>query len=483
MPRALLRWLPVALLTLAALWLRTRDLSARPMHADEANQAVKAGELVESGRYAFDPREHHGPTLYYAARVVAWCRGERSLADLDEVTVRLVPALAGTLAVLLLYMLATPLGPGPALAAAAFLAVSPPAVYYSRFFIQETLLTSFTLGALVCARRWWVSGRAAWAAAAGAGLGLMQATKETAPLFVLAALAALLACRPVRTPPAHAARGALVGIVAALLVAALFYSSFGTHVAGLRDAWATYADIAARLRAGATGHEKPWGYYLRLLVWERNGGLVFQEVGFAALALLGAGAAVADGPPLARWALAYCGLVLLALSAAAYKTPWNVIHLVPGVSILAAAGLAALARGAAGRIGAVAAGLLVLGMLAVQTDRVTRAYAADARNPYAYVHSSPDVLRFRGRVDAVLRRSPEAIVRVISEEYWPLPWYLRGLARVGYWSQPPAECDAALVIASADLAEAVRARLHGSYAESYLGLRPGFVCILFERRP
>src|SRR5580704_10688670 len=162
MPRALFRWLPVALLLLAALWLRTRDLSARPMHADEANQAVKAGELVESGRYTFDPREHHGPTLYYAARVVAWCRGERTLAELDEVTVRLVPALAGTLAVLLLYMLAAPLGPWPALAAAAFLALSPPAVYYSRFFIQETLLSAFILGALVCARRWWSSGRAAW---------------------------------------------------------------------------------------------------------------------------------------------------------------------------------------------------------------------------------------------------------------------------------------------------------------------------------
>src|SRR5579859_5820655 len=73
MPRALLRWLPVALLALAAFGLRSWELSSRPMHADEANQAVKAGELVETGRYAFDPHEHHGPTLYYAAWVVGWC--------------------------------------------------------------------------------------------------------------------------------------------------------------------------------------------------------------------------------------------------------------------------------------------------------------------------------------------------------------------------------------------------------------------------
>ncbi len=57
------RWLPLALLTLAAFWLRTHDLARRPMHADEANQAVKLGELLDAGRYAFDPRDHHGPTL------------------------------------------------------------------------------------------------------------------------------------------------------------------------------------------------------------------------------------------------------------------------------------------------------------------------------------------------------------------------------------------------------------------------------------
>ncbi|HEY1764327.1 MAG TPA: flippase activity-associated protein Agl23 [Opitutaceae bacterium] len=485
MPRALLRWLPVALLALAALWLRTRALSSRPMHADEANQAVKAGQLVESGRYAFDPREHHGPTLYYAARVVAWIRGERTLAEMDEWTVRLVPALAGTLAVVLLYFLGRPLGSWPALGAAAFLAVSPPAVYYSRFFIQETLLAAFSLGAFVCVRRWWLSGGMLWAVATGICLGLMQATKESAPVLALAALAALLVCRPLPNRPPRAGRAVLVGAASALATAALFYSSFGSHPAGLRDALSAYGEIGLRLGSGATGQEKPWWYYLRLFGWERNGGLVFEQVGFAALVVFGAiVAAAAGGPPIARWALAYSVLVILALSIPAYKTPWNAIHLVPGFSLLAASGLAFLAkRGSLGRLAAPAAALFVLALLLVQTRRVTWAYPSDGRNPYAYVHSSPDVLKFRSRVETALRTSPDSVVRVISEEYWPLPWYLRGLDRVGYWVRPPADCDGALVIASADLADAVRARLHGNYSESFLGLRPGFVCILFERRP
>jgi len=484
-PKILSRWLPLAIVTLAALWMRTRGLALRPMHADEANQAVKAGELLESGRYAFDPRDHHGPLLYYAVLPVAWLRGQRTLAGLDEVTVRTVPALAGALSVLLLGILAAPLGRWPSLAAAAFLAASPPAVYYSRYFIQETLLAASALAAFACARQWLRGGRTRWAAAAGACLGLMLASKESAPLFALAALAAYLAARAAGGPsmPRNPAGAILAGAAAAFAVAALFYSSFGAHVSGLRDAIWAYGQALARLRGADTGHEKPWWYFLRIFTFQRAGGLVFEEVGFAALVLAGFGVAVFRGPPLLRWAAAYSGLVLVALSAVPYKTPWHAVDLAPGFALLAAGAVAALSRTRPGRWAAAAAALAVLGFLAFQADRVTRAYASDARNPFAYVHSSPDVLKFRPMADKALARAPGGTIRVISEEYWPLPWYFRGLGRVGYWDRPPADCDGALVVASADQADAVRSRLHGAYAESYLGLRPGFVCVVFTPRP
>src|SRR3954468_5874992 len=102
----MIRFLFFTLVLAAAAWLRVHDLARRPMHADEANQAVKTGVLLEGGGYAFDPRDHHGPTLYYAALPVAWVRGQHALATLDEITVRLVPAIAGTFGVLLLMLLA-----------------------------------------------------------------------------------------------------------------------------------------------------------------------------------------------------------------------------------------------------------------------------------------------------------------------------------------------------------------------------------------
>jgi uncharacterized protein (TIGR03663 family) len=476
---SVLRWLPLALIALAAFWLRTHDLDRRPMHADEANQAVKTGHLLETGFYAFDPHDHHGPTLYYAALPIAWLRGERSLATLTETTVRLVPAIAGTIAVVLLGLLAAaPLGRWSAAGAAAFLAVAPPAVYYSRYFVQETLLLTFALAAFFCIQQWWRRGTLRWAISAGSAIGLMLATKSSTPLFLVAGGVALLATRASNPASTQHPRAIAAALLAALIVAIIFYSSFGTHLAGLRDSLAVFG-FAVDRATGESGHEKPWWYYFRLFGWHREGGLLWQQIALSALAFVGLLAAVVRRNPFLRGAAIYTAMVAIVLSVTPYKTPWHAIHLVPGLSLLAAGALDLLPRRWLG----VAIALVVLVFQARQTRLVAFLRPADARNPYAYVHSSPDVLKFRALADAALARVPGGVVRVISEEYWPLPWYLRGLAQVGYWTSPPAECDGALVIASANQVDAVRSRLHGQYKERILGLRPGFLCVVFTPEP
>ena len=57
---------PIFLLILvASIGLRLPQLTKRPMHHDEANQAARFGILLETGKYQYDPEDHHGPTLYY----------------------------------------------------------------------------------------------------------------------------------------------------------------------------------------------------------------------------------------------------------------------------------------------------------------------------------------------------------------------------------------------------------------------------------
>ena len=75
------------------------------MHHDEANQAIKFGDLLEHGDYRYDVRDHHGPTLYYLTLPAAWLRGQHTLASLDEATLRGVPVVFGVATILLLPLL------------------------------------------------------------------------------------------------------------------------------------------------------------------------------------------------------------------------------------------------------------------------------------------------------------------------------------------------------------------------------------------
>ncbi|MEX2044260.1 MAG: phospholipid carrier-dependent glycosyltransferase, partial [Opitutus sp.] len=389
MPDLVRRWWPLAIVALAALWLRTHDLARRPMHADEANQAVKTGDLLESGHYAYDPHDHHGPTLYYAVLPIAWLRGESTLAGLGETTIRLVPAIFGTISVVLLGFLVAPATRArqasrpawTAIAAAAFLAVSPPSVYYSRYFVQETLLVTFTLATFLAAAQWWRSARIGWAITGGICAGLMQATKSSAPLFLILAVVAVLAARVYRPAAWALWRHAGVASVTAVLTLSVFYSSFGTNLSGLADAFASYANAVERL-GGETGHEKPWWYYLWMFGWFRTGGLVWHQLAFSALALAGfvvvfVGRARPARPgsespwddAALRAIAVYTALVAAAFSMIAYKTPWHVVHLVPGLAVLAAAALAGISRLRTGILVAIPFAAITLATLFQQTRR------------------------------------------------------------------------------------------------------------------
>ncbi len=171
-----------------ALLLRTRELGLRPMHHDEANQAVKFGALLETGEYHYDKNDHHGPSLYYLTLPVARAGGTPPAASLDETVLRLVPALFGAGALLLLLLFRRGLG-RTALFSGLLAAISPLIVYYSRFYIQETILVFFIVGLLASLWRYSRRPSAGWAVAAGFCAGMMYATKETS-IIVFAAVAA-----------------------------------------------------------------------------------------------------------------------------------------------------------------------------------------------------------------------------------------------------------------------------------------------------
>jgi uncharacterized protein (TIGR03663 family) len=508
---------------LGALAFRVARLDIRPMHADEANQAVKFGDLLERGEYRFDPQDHHGPTLYYLTLPAAWAARASTLAELDERVLRLVPALFGAGLLLVLLLFSGGLSREATLGTAALAAVSPALTYYSRFYIQETLVVFF-LAALIGAGWRYARKRSAfWAVAAGVAAGMMAATKETslilfgaiAAAFALLSLFERLQSRPrgvvsaeggwvwrdsrAKLPTAfHSALFLAAGAVTAVA----FYTSFFHNPQGLADS--VRAVGASFAKAGHPGfHAHPWYYYFQTLAYSKTaGGPIWSEAFLLFLAAAGGISALGhdagrDGSPrFLRFILFFTLITAAVYSLIPYKTPWNLLPFYLGFVILAGNGVDLLLRVSRFKLVKVLVlAVLIPGFvdLARQDYRANFKLPADPSNPYVYAQTSPDLLRLVAQVEKAAAAAPEKrdlLIEVVAppDETWPLPWYFRRFGRVGYWTSPEAARrdvaagQAAVVITSAAFAGEVGAELGGSYGQTYYGLRPEVVLSLFVRR-
>ncbi|MBT7901809.1 MAG: hypothetical protein HN601_12800, partial [Candidatus Marinimicrobia bacterium] len=66
--------LVLSIIIIAVLF-RFSQLSDRPMHGDEAINAMKLAEVMEAGRFDYNPHQHHGPIFYYTSALFAVVRG------------------------------------------------------------------------------------------------------------------------------------------------------------------------------------------------------------------------------------------------------------------------------------------------------------------------------------------------------------------------------------------------------------------------
>jgi uncharacterized protein (TIGR03663 family) len=488
----------------AGLALRLARLDSRPMHHDEANQAVKFGALVERGDYRYDTHDHHGPTLYYFTLPSAWLRGQTTLAALDETTIRLVPVAFGAATILLFLLLVPGIGRTAAAAGALLTAVSPAMVYYSRMYIQESLFACFTLAFVIALGRAVTGAGLRWALTAGVAAGLAMATKETAAIVLPAAVVAVLLARGVRLqadrvrlkPDTTRMTGFAVGIFAAAAVAALFYSAFLTDLAGILGplrAAGTYVDRGV----APTTHLQPWHYYLGLLWWSMAGGLRWTEAAVVCFAVIGALSAVwplrhsSDSMFWKRYLALYAVLATAAFSLIPYKTPWNLLPFYIGILVLAGIGFSALYERCSFVPRLMRAGLTLLLLtasahLAWQAWRAAVTYGADPRNPYVYAHTVPDAVRMAHRIRDLASLHPDGNrmqVSVIApaHEQWPLPWYLRAMPHVGYWREPgdPTAEVAPVIVSGIAGTEYLDATLGEAYVSEFFGVRPDVLLALY----
>lgn len=451
-------------IALLAAAFRLPDLTLRPLHNDEGDNAIKFRGLWNENDYKYDPTEFHGPTLPYFTLPAAWLNGSRHFNDFSEATFRRVTAVFGIGTVLLLLLLTPELGKTEALWGALFAAVSPALVYYSRDYIHETLLLFFTV---LAAGAWWrfcQSKHWGWCVLAGIGLGLMAATKETFICAVAAFVVAAAFVPGFGSWQVNKKGIALTGGIAAL-IGIVFFSSFFSNWPGVLGAIETYVPWLHRA-GGGSPHVHPWYFYFqRLFFYHANGGPFWSEGLIGILAIVGSCVAFRSAATLARFVAFYTLCLTLIYTALPYKTPWCLIQFYYGMIVLAGVGAGALVRTVASLPfkGAIAAGILALtGQLGWQAwmqnfgfDRGGIPYCDTDKNPYVYSQTSADIYRLLETVEAVAGAAKSGLdtpIEVMSpNSYWPLPWYLRRFRKVGYFDSIPDQPLAPIMIVSAEL--------------------------------
>jgi uncharacterized protein (TIGR03663 family) len=509
-------WLVGRILVLAvAALLRLYDLALVPLHHDEGVNGNFLMRLFREGYYHYDPANYHGPTLYYFALLTTYIFGPTTFA------IRLLPALFGLATVWLVLCLRWRLGSLASLAGAALLAVSPGAVYMSRYFIHESLFVFFTLAIIYAALKYWDEAHPLFLVFTAASAALLFATKETAIIsagVLLIALCMTLVYAWLRkdaTPKSYAeetvssrsgakaraaggqaeeARGVLerlggpasvltfsaIALAVFIAVNVLFYSSFFSNWKGVNDALETFKFWT---KTGKKEHVHEWYMYLNWLWQEEAPLLLLGAVGIVVAVWRGTNRLAIF---VALWAFG----ILAAYSLVPYKTPWLVLNFIVPLAIIGGYAVETIyqtgeERQLFGRVLALSLLLTSLCVCGYQTISLNFYNYDDDRYPYVYAHTRRETLQLLEEIDRLAKRAgtnDQTGITITSPDYWPLPWYLRDYKRVGYFGQITALSEP-LIISREDQSAQLQVMLGDRYKKigSY-ALRPGVTLVLYARR-
>ncbi len=504
---------------------RLYHLSLVPLHHDEGVNGNFLLELVHYGQYKYNPTNFHGPTLYYFAAVIPWLSrllfGE-SRGDaygLNDVAIRFVPAVFGIATIWLILILRRNIGSIAAPAGAALLAVSPGAVYLSRYFIHETLLVFFTLGFVVAALRFYETARSRYAMLAAAAAALVFATKETAFISAGVLLVALLSTaiimrsrklnestgleaigesvttqRSLRAAvgrfggPSSLAIVSIAAVTLFVVVNVLFYSSFFSNHQGILDALKTFQFWTA---TGKFEHVHPWWTFFQWMGREESPLLLLGAIGLC-MALWRRANRLAVFTAL--WALG----LFAAYSMIPYKTPWLMLNFLVPLAIVAGYAFEQIYKQAkakqsmAGLAIAIAISTAAVGVSGYQMIQLNFHHYDESAYVYPYSHTYRDIFPLLDEIDRLATRAgsgEQTGIEIASPDHWPLPWYLRNYHQTAFYGKL-VSFAAPIIIASVNQ----QPEIEGTFGKEYqfvnsnlnskgtYRLRPGVDLVIFARK-
>ena len=261
------------------------------------------------------------------------------------------------------------------------------------------------------------------------------------------------------------ARDMMLGALLFAGCVVFFYSGTFMDMRGLKGLYETFGAWAQTGRAG-NGHEKAWYYWLQLFgryEWPSCVGLL------VALACV-----LPRTPRLIRGLAIYATGTLAAYSIIHYKTPWCVVSLTWPYLLLFGCGVDFAFRKYGSWTGVAAATLLAANlcdMVALNFFHFT-----DAKEPYVYVQTFPDIDKLMKPLDALIARNPanyQLTGHIMVESYHPLPWLLGDFPNIGYYDDDtnPPKMDADFLLVEETRIDDAESALREEYFTAPLSLR------------
>src|SRR5262245_12070045 len=505
-------------------FLRLFKLTLVPLHHDEGVNGNFLMTLVREGKYFYDPQNYHGPTLYYFSAIIPWLVrffGGKTAGEtygLTTFNIRSVTVVFGVATIWLALTLRKRIGAIGALCAAGLIAISPGAIYLSRYFIHESLFVFFTLAIVVASLKYYETERSMYLMQASIAAALMVATKETwimnGPVLVIALISTGIYFR-LRARldngratiaeswretidrlggPIPVLTAALTAFAVFIVVAVLFYSSFFTNYPkGVSDAFKTLNLWRQRTHE----HEHPWWQYVYWLLWEEGAVMVLAAIG-ALIAFWRANNRMAVF--LALWsfglltAYSIAGMSVTRLfsdlinyhniTEQTYKTPWICLNFIVPLALTSGYTLDVVFRKLKEfqqPLIFLALPFVIVSICSYQLYQLNFVHYDDDQLPYVYAHTKRQLLTMVKQIESIAKKNrteAETGIAIVSPDYWPLPWYFRNYKKVGYYSSI-VPTNEPIIIGS----ESQKEQLEITYGDRYELLNSGFDDGAYPLRP
>jgi uncharacterized protein (TIGR03663 family) len=472
----------IRLLVVFAAVLRFAFLSWKAPHFDEGINGHFVMQTWANGYFTYDPSNYHGPLYFYYLHLSEILLGRGILSF------RIATALLSTLVVYVIALHSRYFGK-VAYWAAAIIAVSPAFVFYGRYAIHETLLILFQVVFSYGFCMWKFEKNTRAIPLMVAGVFGSFCTKETFFIFfacwTLSYGIILLHNRYLSRIPdtvngiqdpgskkkinvitkKEILRVSELWIAVGVLATLALFSGFFLHSHGIIDMVEAFS-FWTKTGTSHTGHEKPFIYWVQLLMTYEWPLLIALPLGVLAIFW---------GSFFMRL-YAACGFgVWLAYSIVPYKTPWCVIGFWPLAFALGF--LIVELRKPAWRTALTG---VVLASLVFSLGKALDLNFKNYQNPeekYVYVQSTGDLNMLTNALADRVRSNPEDVamkIQIFLRDTWPLPYLVSIYSNVQWGRFEPNTEPGDVIVIDADQQQDVEKALKHRYLRKSFHIRDAY---------